>query len=173
MPRLKNDPRPYQLRPHQTAHNRDQVCALACERSAFCRGLCKLHYRRWRSNEKRWRSYVIEQQGCWEWSGLNHSDKRPCFHWFDIETRERHKIHAFRAGMLLTEDPLFTTSLEAAHTCHNPMCVNPAHGVWATHEENMAMSRGENHWSTLDTASKQNHTLTKKRESKGFSGKKG
>jgi hypothetical protein len=67
--------------------------------------------------------------------------------WRDILTRKESKVHAMRALMLVNEGPLFTTHLEAAHTCHNKQCVNPGHGIWATHAENMAMSIDENHWS--------------------------
>jgi hypothetical protein len=35
-----------------------------------------------------------------------------------------------------------TPKHEAAHSCHQPMCINPRHLRWLTHEENMAERRG-------------------------------
>lgn len=50
-------------------------------------------------------------------------------------------MHVMRLQLMIAGGPLaqLDPHLEAAHTCHRPWCVNPDHGVWATHEENMEM----------------------------------
>lgn len=51
---------------------------------------------------------------------------------------------AFRLIKLIELGPLGQPlDEEVAHLCHNPTCVNPAHGEWMTHKENMAMEAGE------------------------------
>lgn len=140
----------YERAPRLDNKNRGQVCGIIdCDRPAFCREVCKLHYRRWKTQRDRLWAWVApgDPDECLSWTGLNRSDTRPCIMWRDIATRKESKVHAMRALMLIEEGPLFTTKLEAAHTCHNKLCVNINHGVWATHEENMAMSSGKNHWS--------------------------
>lgn len=132
----------YKLRPHQYAHNKDRICGFnSCNRPSYCQGVCKLHYRRWRTQNLRlWNWVIIGKPGkCWYWRGKNRSDGRPCIMWRDIETRQPKKIHAMRAMLLTSEGPLFYTDLDAAHTCHNDQCVNPEHGVWATRSENLRM----------------------------------
>lgn len=119
------------------------MCVIGCETFlVLARGACKKHYRRWQSNKRRITSGVRfgDWNDCWEWTQLNWSDGRPCVYWYDIRTRERKKIHAMRAILLIEEGPLYDpdNGLEAAHSCHTPWCVNRRHGFWATHEQNMA-----------------------------------
>ena len=119
------------------------ICGIrGCSRETLARGVCKLHYRRWQANRKRWNKYqipTVPRTQCNNWDGENFSDKRPCFHWRDITTRAKTKVHAMRAGLLIELGPLGDPGdLEAAHGCHNPLCVNTLHGFWATRQENMS-----------------------------------
>lgn len=141
----------YQLRPHQTAHNKGQLCGFVeCGRSAFCRGVCRKHYRRWKGLKDRAWAYVArgEEGECWAWSGGNFSDGRPCLTHRGIETRsaskaQRTKTHALRLIKLLELGPLAEPpNEEVGHLCHNDQCVNPRHGEWMSHRENMAMEAG-------------------------------
>ena len=111
-----------------------------CTRLILARGVCKLHYRRWKANKNRVLRYWLPSEPteqCDTWSGGNFSDGRPCHAWRDIKTRKEYKTHAMRAILMVTSGPLFNPGeLEAAHGCHNPICVNPLHGFWATKQEN-------------------------------------
>lgn len=137
----------YVLRPHQTAHNKGLECSFKdCDRAAFCRAVCKMHYRRWKSLRTRVMQYVKKgpPNECWEWSGLNQADGRPCIYHRGIENRAkksgRVKTHALRLIKILEQGPLGEPlDEEVGHLCHNSWCVNPNHGKWMTHSENMAM----------------------------------
>ena len=122
------------------AARRGETCREGDGKPVLAGGWCKLHYRRWQSNRRRFKGNIepawLDQ--CWIWQGTNFSDGRPCFYWRDISTQAKKKIHAFRAGLILRSGPYLEVlpHWEAAHRCHNDQCVNPTHGFWALHPEN-------------------------------------
>lgn len=69
---------------------------------------------------------------CWEWQGTRHSRGYGTF-W--VRTKgslfKSHRIALVLSGVVL--DP----NLEAAHSCDNPPCCNPAHLHQVVHRKNM------------------------------------
>lgn len=120
----------------------NSLCREGDGRVVLSTGWCKLHYRRWRANCHRLYEGLDRstKDVCWSWHGNNYSDGRPCFYWWSIEDRKKIKMHAFRAALIVIRTGPYVkvqSHWEAAHRCHNPICVNPYHGFWATHLENV------------------------------------
>ena len=120
-----------------------------CDRPIFSGSLCRIHYRRWRDLVRSHRKHYTQGDwdDCWEWKGSRNQLGYGRFAWKfpEIErssTGNRKRITASRASLLIFYGPTFTTELEACHTCDNPICVNPYHLVWGTHEQNMSGYRG-------------------------------
>lgn len=75
--------------------------------------------------------------GCLLWSG---SVTRLGYGVFSVRGRT---VMAHRAAVLLAGSPL-PPGIDAAHRCHNRLCVSADHVRPLTHAENMAESRGLN-----------------------------
>lgn len=101
-----------------------------CGRPGTRRGMCTLHYQRWRahgslearprpSQEERFWSKVDKSGECWSWTG----GKRGGYGFFNVPPTT---IRAHRFAYELERGPI-PPGLVVDHVCHNPACVNPAH----------------------------------------------
>lgn len=68
---------------------------------------------------------------CWPWQGsINKSDGRPYF-----------TVDGIKKAAYVWTLELFSGEKASArfvlHSCDNPICCNPHHGKWGTHQENM------------------------------------
>ena len=110
-----------------------------CTRKAVARGMCLMHYKRWRrQNRERmydWQKDEAERfwqyvdkggaEDCWNWIGLTlHGYGR-----FSIGSRadnSRRQIQAHRYSYELLVGPI-PTEYQLDHLCGNRRCVNPNH----------------------------------------------
>ncbi len=118
-----------------------------CGKPHNARGLCHMHYWRWkhgkmayepppsRSTSERFWSKVdkADLDGCWRWTA---SIDRRGYGRFTYEGKWR---FAHRVGYLLTIGTV-PEGLELDHLCRVPSCVNPSHLEPVSHQENMRRS---------------------------------
>jgi hypothetical protein len=108
---------------------------LDCEREIKGRGLCSLHYDRWRThgdpNEVKTRKRiivcVITSRGCWEWQGSRNQQ--------GYANSGKGRVHRLVLAAKLGRP--IKTGLHALHECDNPCCVNPDHLWEGTFSDNM------------------------------------
>ena len=124
---------------------KNRKCELdGCGRKHFCRGLCRLHYKRW----AKWGSstaigpnrviyqIVVTPTGCHEWQGglagrVGHQYPT----WWNPSERRR-----VRMNRLVLEGRLgrkLRSGMHACHTCDNPLCINEYHLWEGTRSQNM------------------------------------
>jgi len=72
--------------------------------------------------------------GCWLWTGSERSTGYGCF------AKNGKNYPAHRASFEFFNGPI-GDGLQIDHTCHVPMCVNPAHLEQVTRRENMLRRR--------------------------------
>lgn len=69
---------------------------------------------------------------CWEWKGnVNAKDGRP---YFTVQGKRRPAYNIILT--LYSGEPLQENQV-ARHSCDNPICCNPNHLSWGTHQDNM------------------------------------
>ena len=69
---------------------------------------------------------------CWEWTGkVNKKDGRPYF------TARRRRRPAYVVVLELVGGTTQKKKKQALHSCDNPICCNPTHLSWGTHQQNM------------------------------------
>ena len=102
--------------------------------------------------------------GCWLWTASTDSTGYGQF-WVDGKVLKAHRVSY---KLFSGEIP---DGLLVRHTCHNPLCVNPAHLIVGTHQDNMddkvragrqARQKGEAHGSAklTDSAVREIRDLT-------------
>jgi len=73
---------------------------------------------------------------------------RKSFRFYDRDTRKSKKkeFQAYHIVKIAIQGPA-PVGREYAHRCHNPICINPDHGLWATTamNRNMEMCRNASH----------------------------
>ena len=114
----------------------NQCCIKDCKKRTLARGMCAMHYRRFRKYgdptqvklrqlhgadlETRFLHYASKGEGCWEWSGSK-----------DVNGYGRLNIDgkpelAHRLAWRLYRHPI-NSDQHVLHRCDNPQCVNPKH----------------------------------------------
>lgn len=73
----------------------------------------------------------VADNGCWIWQGTNNG-KYPTFHILGAGRL----VYAHRLSLELFTEPIRDGNV-VMHTCDTPLCVNPAHLVQGTQQENM------------------------------------
>lgn len=125
-----------------------------CQHPVKARGMCVLHYRRWRINghplkvqqvhhrgtpAERFAQKVDRSGDCWLWQGALHRG----YGYLDIDGRN---VRAHRFAYELANGPI-PDGLFIDHICHTRNCVNPEHLRPATakqNAENLSGARRDN-----------------------------
>lgn len=120
-----------------------------CEDSHNARGLCGKHYRQFVRSGRTLPPLVGHKTGNlktepWLRDHIAYSDSA-CLVWpfgsdshgYGTATLESVNMHAHRAMCILAHGRPPAGKNEAAHSCGNRLCVNPAHVYWSTVKRNM------------------------------------
>lgn len=149
-----------------------------CERSAIARGLCGMHWARWRKGKslteksdkemtlsERFWSRVDKRSDdkCWLWAGSTRGNGK--FQYGTIHNG-RNTISAHRASYAmkhgaipdLSEADIRGTCIR--HTCDNTLCVNPNHLIPGTHTDNMRDKVDRNRTARSKTHCRHGHERT-------------
>lgn len=116
-----------------------------CESKSRCKGFCNIHYQRWIRGipfegnkrptliERIMSKVVVQDDGCWIWTGAVSGPKRHKYGAINI----RGKVS--RVHRVMFEHATGTTVGQkfVLHKCDVPRCVNPDHLFVGTHTDNM------------------------------------
>lgn len=130
--------------------NRGPCQVEGCERDAWARGLCDMHYQRWRKHgdpvvvverwtqtpEERFWSYVEKTEGCWLWTGAKAGGTG--YGHIYMEGHQR-LAHRFAYEVLIGPIP---EGLVLDHLCRVRSCVNPDHLEPVSNAENILRGSG-------------------------------
>jgi len=93
-------------------------------------------------NLNRFHNYIHKTSTCWLWTGpVTNKDGYGEMTWASLP-KKRHSAHAHRIQYYLTHGDI-PAGMIVRHTCHNKLCVNPAHLTIGTDEDN-AMDGADN-----------------------------
>lgn len=129
-----------------------------CGRRAYGRGLCNMHYQRWRRHDDPLSSKRVRYMACASLAEklAAYSDRsggtESCWPWLAATQRHgygkvsdperKRDVAAHRASWELVNGPI-PDGMEICHSCDNPPCINPAHLFLCSHSENMADMRSK------------------------------
>src|SRR5882724_6527129 len=123
-----------------------KVCSIPeCGNDFLARGLCKLHYYRWKrqgnpliviaknnTEEDFWSKVEIgEDNECWLWQTGKDDDGYGAFWW------NNRQVKAHRFSWEIFNGPI-RDGLQVLHDCDTPSCVNPCHLFLGTTQDNTA-----------------------------------
>lgn len=99
----------------------------------------------------------VKESGCWEWRGKIQSSTR--YGRVSLGVRANRQDYAHRVAWMLANGPIPRGGV-VRHTCDNPPCVNPAHLLIGTRQDNIQdmvdrrrHNHGERHnWAVLTDA---------------------
>lgn len=125
---------------------RGMTCSVdGCDRPACTKFLCKKHYSRWRTTGDPNKTKTAPWGSIDRWlrEHVLWDDPDECLAWpFGRTSRGYGSAGgsrlAHREMCALAHGPAPTGQGDVAHSCDNPICVNPHHLRWASHAENMA-----------------------------------
>jgi hypothetical protein len=123
------------------------MCSVdGCEKVSVSRGLCPMHYRRFRlygdPNAKRqeqlhgatirdrFEHYVVKGDGCWSWSGSTDQNGYGKLNVHGIPALAHRLSWTFHCGPI-------PDGQQVLHKCDNPICSNPDHLFIGDHQDNM------------------------------------
>lgn len=117
-----------------------------CGRKRVARGFCKSHWQRWSRSGDVGEGVPLERANLgFLRDAIGHPDRVNCLPWpfckngnYGSITVDGKHYNASHYMCKLAHGERPSEQYVAAHNCGNPICVNPHHIRWATHQENMA-----------------------------------
>lgn len=118
-----------------------------CQEPVYAKNMCRRHYKQLNRNgeakrglsgkhgapeERFW--HFVQKAGpdeCWPWTGFRDKDGYGSFR----AAKGNQRAHRISYAMHNPDQPI--DGLVVRHTCHNPPCVNPAHLLHGTHQDNV------------------------------------
>lgn len=120
-----------------------------CARLSIARGLCKMHWKRWRKHgdanyqRRTFWGYVEKRghNGCWLWTGNRRGRLGQEYGsvWFRGKHESAHRVSWIkRYGEIpKTIEGADSRGTCVLHKCDTPLCVNPKHLFLGTNKDNM------------------------------------
>lgn len=121
--------------------NATRICSNhECDRAAVGRGMCLMHYKRWRKAtpevdrrrpglRERFDALVDKGGNCWLWTGSTVSTG---YGYISVDGKSK---RAHRVSYEMNVGPI-PDGMAIDHICHVPACVNPAHLRPVTNKQN-------------------------------------
>lgn len=128
-----------------------RICSIdGCDNPVHQRGWCNRHYLRWYRNGHPLSGRVADGEPmAWLMEAIKAPPSK-CLLWpFAAQDEKYGKVwfggkmrNANRVALIL-HTGLDPRGMDAAHSCHNKRCVNPAHLSWETRQVNMQQARDQ------------------------------